>query len=165
MRASQQSPIRPVLLALALLGCSPVSEPGLPPGTQPLAGALDTLVHAHYSGIQDRRRLVIRDAAAWEQFWAQAMATVSRVPPTPAVDFTTSIVIAASMGNRPNGGHAIGIESLNELDNTLYAVVEERSVGLGCVTTQAITAPLIAVRVARPGAAVVFVETTRRIDC
>jgi len=155
--------VNSLLFALAISGCSPVTDSGVPPG----AVALTTetvLLRSHSTGIADRRRLVITSAPAWEQFWVQAMANVSPQPPVPAVDFGGNVVIVAAMGTRGSGGYAIDVEALYEANDKVYAVVLETSPGR-CMVTLALTAPVIAVQVPRPGADVVFVDRTVTYNC
>ena len=150
---------------LALIGCTPATVRELPSGAVPIAGPLDIVVQEYNSGINDRRRLVIRDAAAWQAFWNQAHGRYVPVPSAPVIDFSANIVIAATMGGRPTGGYGIEIESLHEASGDVFAIVIERSAGPSCGTTQAFTAPVIAVRVPRPGADVTFVDQSKTIDC
>ena len=151
--------------AVTFMGCTPVVDPQLPPEGTPITNGLEVVVRNHYSAIGERQRLVIRDAQAWSQFWVRAHGSLTPRPDVPNIDFTTNIVVAAAMGSRPSGGYTVAIDAMYELESTLYAVVTERSPGAGCVTTAALTAPVIAVRVARPGAQVSFVEREEIIDC
>jgi hypothetical protein len=152
------------LSALAILGCAPVADPQLPPGGLPVDNT-EQVLRSQYTGFVQRSRLVIRDAHAWSQFWNQAHANMIPVPHVPFIDFTQNIVVAATMGSRSNGGHAIQIDPVYAADDDLYVVVEERAPGPGCVTTAAITAPAVAVRIPRPGASVTFVERSETFTC
>lgn len=152
------------LVAVAILGCAPVADPQLPPGGVPLDDT-ELVLRDQYTGFVDRERLVIRDAQAWSAFWSQAHSRVMPEPSVPSIDFSRNIVVAAAMGTRPNGGYSIQVRQVYELDGGLYVLVSERSPGPGCVTTQALTAPVAAVRVPRPGAPVTFVERSQTITC
>ena len=118
-----------------------------------------------YTGFNQRERLIIRDAQAWSQFWSQAHRTVMPQPPLPAIDFAQNVVIAATMGTRPNGGHSVQIEQVFEADGDLFVVVAERSPGANCVTTAAITAPAAAARIPRTSGTVSFIERRETFDC
>jgi hypothetical protein len=149
---------------VAILGCTPVIDPQVPPGGVPL-DATEQVLRAQYTGLVQRQRAVIRDAQAWSEFWNQAHSTVMPRPTAPAIDFTRNIVVAAAMGTRSNGGFSIDIEQVYAADDDLYVVVEERSPGANCVTTAALTAPVAAVRIPRVGASVSFVERSETFSC
>ena len=152
------------LAIVAILGCTPVVDPQLPPGGTPL-DETERVLQAQYTGLVERERAVIRDAQTWSQFWSRAHRNVMPQPPAPTIDFTRNIVVAAAMGTRSNGGFSIGIEQVYAADGDLYVVVEERSPGPNCITTQALTAPVAAVRVPRPGAPVSFIERSETFRC
>ncbi|UCF18611.1 MAG: protease complex subunit PrcB family protein [Gemmatimonadota bacterium] len=118
-----------------------------------------------YSGIDDRRRLVIRDAEALRKFWADATTNRLPAPEVPAVDFENEMVIAASMGRRGTGGYGIEIETVSQVGEELRVVVVETAPGEGCFLTQALSAPVVAVKVPRSAATVRFEERTVTQDC
>lgn len=167
--------MRQLLTALAvvlLAACgSPASAPDsrtLPLGAVALeVDALpDSVVRLFHANVTDRRRLVIRDAAEWAQFWNEATSNVQPRPAVPAVDFTTGMLVVATMGTRPSGGYAIAVErAYEDAGGRVHAEVLEVSPGAGCVTTAALTAPVAVVRVPRRPGAVEFVERTRVREC
>ncbi len=117
------------------------------------------------SGITDRRRLVIEDPEAWSQFWAELQSMVVPKPDPPAVDFSTHVVVAATMGQRATGGYSIRIDRVSRLGATTEVVVVETAPGVACLTTQALTAPATAITVARPVGDVEFVERAETDEC
>jgi hypothetical protein len=117
------------------------------------------------TGYTERQRLVIRTAAQWSQAWARITQNISPAPPAPAVDFDHEMVILVAMGQRPTGGYSITVEGIYDADGRTFAEVRERSPGAGCITTQAFTQPIDAVRVPRRDGAVIFVERAETIVC
>ncbi len=152
------------LVAVAILACAPVADPQLPPGGVPRDDT-QQVFSTHYSGIDSRQRLVIRDADAWQQFWSRAHSTVIPQPPAPSIDFSQNIVVAAAMGSRPTGGYTIQFEEVYQANDDVYIAVNERSPGANCILTQALTSPVAAIRVPRPGASVSFVERAETFNC
>lgn len=152
-------------IIVTLIGCTPAMDPQLPPDAVKLTDATETVLEQSYSGIVDRRRLVIRDPQAWSAFWNQAYSRQIPVPSVPEIDFGRNIVIVASMGTRNTGGYGITFDTIYETDDVLYALVRERSPGRSCIVTQALTEPVIAMRVSRPGAEVKFLERSETFDC
>ena len=134
--------IRPMITALvvvvAFAGCdegadnpaSPAVAAEIPQGAAPVSYAVIEEVRTPISGIADRRRLVIRDEAAWTTFWSDFTAAIVSQPGPPSVDFSTHMVIAATMGRRTSGGYTIAVEEVAEKDGTLYAAVQEVTPGV-----------------------------------
>lgn len=126
---------------------------------------VDTLINASWSGVSQSRRAVIRSAAEWAAFWAEAHGPLTPRPPVPAVDFTRSTVIALAMGGRPSGGYGIRVKEVLESGGGLHVVVEENSPGRRCIVTLVATNPVFAVAVGRAGLDVTFVEERRVHEC
>lgn len=158
-----------VLGAVLLSGCTNAQNPPLP---EPAATAdtlrvqpIEAVAEAARSGIQDRRREVVRSESEWRQLWSELAA--GRIPPPepPAIDFERRMVIVAAMGRRSTGGYAIRIESVRAAADSLYVTVVEVSPGAGCLTTQALTAPVTAVSLERHAGHPVYVERQETRDC
>ncbi len=115
-------------------------------------------------GLGDPTRAVIRDSTAWEAFWTQAHALMEPTPPTPAVDFTSSMLLVAALGTRSSGGHQVTIDSVAR-GATLRVFVTAVTPGPDCMTTMAITWPVQVVRVPRFDGSVEFVEGERVQPC
>lgn len=121
--------------------------------------------YRHYSGYNERERLVIRTAPDWATAWDKVVALVMPKPPVPAVDFASDMVILAAMGTRPTGGYGIEITSVLGSQTGLYVRVRETSPGGNCGVTAALTAPVTAVIVPAFPGPVHFVEETARREC
>jgi hypothetical protein len=90
-----------------------------------------------HTGINEKRRLVIRDANAWAAFWSE-LGTGDR----PAVDFTRDLVVAVAAGQQSSGGHEIAVETVSQSNGELRIEVVETSPGPNCMTTSALTQPV-----------------------
>ncbi|MGZ8391677.1 MAG: protease complex subunit PrcB family protein [Gemmatimonadales bacterium] len=89
------------------------------------------------TGIGESRRLVIRDANGWAQFWSELGVGLQ-----PAVDFNRDVVIAVAAGQRPTGGYEIVIDRVTQSDGQLTVEVVERTPGPNCMTTASLTQPV-----------------------
>ena len=89
------------------------------------------------SGIGESRRLVIRDANTWAQFWSEL-----GVGDRPSVDFNRDVVVAVAAGQRPTGGYEIAIDRVTQSDGQLTVEVVERTPGPNCMTTASLTQPV-----------------------
>jgi hypothetical protein len=89
------------------------------------------------TGIGEARRLVIRDANGWDQFWSELA-----VGDRPDVDFSRDIVVAVAAGQRSTGGHEIVVDRVTQADGELRIDVLEKSPGPNCMTTASLTQPV-----------------------
>jgi len=159
------------VLALAACGGSSQEPTGprtaaeIPDGAAAVAYQVVDEVTTSISAIHERTRRVIGDEEAWSAFWDEFMGPVEPRPDPPAIDFSTHMVIAATMGQRNSGGYSISVEQVAEKDGTLYAAVREVTPGVLCVTTDALTAPAVAVTVPRNSGTVAFVDTELELPC
>lgn len=126
---------------------------------------METLFTESYSGVTDARRLVVRDAADWRALWDEVVGARTPRPDPPAVDFGREMVIVAAMGQRGTGGFSISIDEVREENGDLVVVVRETTPGSGCFLTQALTAPVTAVRIRYREGPVRFIEEKETQDC
>ena len=89
------------------------------------------------TGIGEARRLVIRDANLWAEFWSE-LAVGAR----PAVDFSKDLVVAVAAGQQPGGGHEIAIDRVNQTNGELTIEVVETTPGPNCMTTASLSQPV-----------------------
>ncbi|HZN98129.1 MAG TPA: protease complex subunit PrcB family protein [Gemmatimonadales bacterium] len=89
------------------------------------------------TGVSESRRLVIRDANAWAEFWSEL-----GVGERPEVDFSRDLVIAVAAGQRPTGGHEIAVGQVAQNSGALTISVVETTPGPNCMTTASLTQPV-----------------------
>jgi hypothetical protein len=141
------------------------SSPAETPETGKVLKPEATLLHQHYSGFGESQRLVVRDPGTWASVWARAYALQTPVPSLPEVDFSKEMVLVAALGGRPTGGYDIAIEGVLAEAEATRAFVTATAPGRNCVTTQALTQPVVAVRVSAAEGAVEFEERRRTHSC
>jgi hypothetical protein len=155
-------------LAVMMVGCT---DPGggqeLPPNAQlvPSAPVVIDLATANTSGIATASRRVIADETSWKSAWTEIHRARQPEPERPVLDFSKTVVLLAAMGTRSTGGYTIAIEGVYQANGRLYVVVREKSPGNGCLTTQALTAPVTIVSTGRTGEPVTFVERRETVTC
>ena len=119
----------------------PQSEPQPAQGYAPYASTrtieIRRLGQWTRTGIGESRRLVIRDANAWSQFWSEL-----GVGERPNVDFTRDVVVAVAAGQRSSGGFEIAVDRITQTDGELNVEVVERTPGPNCMTTASLTQPV-----------------------
>lgn len=89
------------------------------------------------TGINEARRLVIRDANAWAAFWSEL-----GVGDRPAVDFSRDLVVAVAAGQRPSGGYEVAVDRVSQTNGELTIEVVETSPGPNCMTSSSLTQPV-----------------------
>ena len=89
------------------------------------------------TGVGEARRLIIRDANAWADFWSEL-----GVGERPAVDFTRDVVVAVAAGQRPTGGYEIAVDRVSQANGELTVEVVETAPGPNCMTTASLTQPV-----------------------
>jgi protease stability complex PrcB-like protein len=89
------------------------------------------------TGVGEARRLVIRNANAWADFWSEL-----GVGDRPAVDFTRDLVVAVAAGQRPTGGYEIAVDAVRLANGELTVEVVETTPGPNCMATTSLTQPV-----------------------
>ena len=117
------------------------------------------------SGLHTAARMVIRDAAAWQQAWAELWRDHTPVPALPAIDFERDMVIVAALGDKATGGYSIFVDSVTDTANGLAVQVRTVSPGTNCAVTLAVTQPVDIARVSLRGGSVSYVERAETQDC
>lgn len=89
------------------------------------------------TGIGESRRLVIRDANAWADFWSEL-----GIGDRPEVDFTKAVVVAVAAGQRPSGGYEIAVDRVGQAAGELTVQVVETTPGPNCMSDSSLTQPV-----------------------
>lgn len=120
---------------------TPSEQAPPPPGYAPYGsdGTLEIRRLGQWTrtGIAESRRLVIRDANAWAEFWSEL-----GVGERPEVDFSRDLVVAVAAGQRPTGGHEIAVAQVAQNSGALTISVVETTPGPNCMTTSSLTQPV-----------------------
>jgi len=154
-----------LLGGLPLGACGSSSHPEAPREAVTGVDSGAVLLHASYSGFSESDRLVVRDSAHWAGVWATAFARQTPVPPLPAVDFARDMVVVAALGARPGGGHDIAIEGVAPEVGGAAVFVATTAPGDDCVTTAAITEPVVMLRVGAVAGPIRFHERAVTRSC
>jgi hypothetical protein len=117
------------------------------------------------SGFDKPARLVVRDAATWQAIWTQIFRGGS-VPPLPAIDFSSEMVVVTALGSHSSGGYGILIEGASEAGaNGVAIAVRSISPGPTCGVTAAFTQPVDVARMPRRDGPVSFIERNEVNNC
>jgi hypothetical protein len=131
------------------------AAPVASPPSQPKAAApavteslkVETLQQGAYSGVTERKAVLIADEAAWRAQWQQSAANQVPVPAAPPVDFSKNSLVAVYMGEQRTGGYSVRVTSAQLIDSTLVVTVQETRPSPGSMVTMALTQPFHVVRI------------------
>lgn len=158
-------------IALAVLGaaCSNSEGTTLAPPPGPAIPIVrfrsDPFSFTSVSGFDKPARLVVRDAATWQATWTQIFRGGS-VPPLPAIDFSSEMVVVTALGSHSSGGFGILIDGASEVAAGGTAIaVRSISPGPTCGVTEAFTQPVDVARMARRDGPVSFIERSEVTNC
>jgi hypothetical protein len=129
---------------LGLGACSDAASPPREPGANIPVIRLrsEPYPFAFYSGLDKPDRIVIRDPVTWQMVWKDIWRGFSEVPPVPAVDFSSEMIVVAALGARSTGGYGILIDRANEIAHGGISVTIRSISPLNCVVTEAFTQPV-----------------------
>lgn len=165
-----------VLLALSLAaGCATAERTEGPPGETRPAGdrvpedaemlPMEIVYQSPHSGVEDSRRVVVRADSTWGALWSEIQRGRRAAATPPRVDFDRWVVVVATAGTSPTGGHTIDIEGVLANEDGVWVGVVKTVPGESCVTTQAETAPAVAVKAPKRDGPVKFIDRTVTRDC
>jgi len=159
-------------LSLAVMNAGCEGKPAT--GSDPDAGArlsvfvpvqIVTLAKQFNSGITARERVVIRSAFEWPATWLRLQGAEHPPPDVFQPDFASEMAVVAAMGEKTSGGFDISIDSVTRHERGSIVYVTEKTPGPGCMTTEAITQPVHAVRAPRTDGQVWWRERTVTENC
>jgi hypothetical protein len=130
--------------------------------SQPADQPFETLLAASRSGLDQRRRELVRDEAGWARVWAEIHGRDA--PALPPVDFSRHMLIVVASGTRPSGGYAIRVRAVALRAERLEVAVVESCPPRGAIATLALTQPVAVVQVPRLPQQARF-EETREAAC
>lgn len=110
------------LLLVTLLVAAGCSWSG---ATRPDQVVFTTLERGYYSGITERKVVLITDQSAWANHWRLHMSHVSPAPALPQVDFSKNSVLAIYMGEQRSGGYDVTVTDVSVKGGTVTATVHE----------------------------------------
>jgi len=148
------------IATLGSVGCSQdgIAEPGVPV-------AYVEIDVGHNSGISSERLEVIRDEASLADLWRVHTTWQDPVPEQPQVDFSTNMVIAMFLGDKPTGGYGLEVVGVVEEMDRWVVQLRADSAGSGCGVTTAQTQPYRILSVPRSGKNVSFDIADTVTDC
>lgn len=89
--------------------------------------------------------MVVRSPAEWDTLWKSHAGPQA----VPVVDFSTNMVAAVFLGERPTGGYRVAIVGVRRENDALVLDYVERAPGAADIVTQVLTSPFHIVKLPR----------------
>jgi hypothetical protein len=154
------------LVSVLMCGCSAsLHDPGVKTPVTVTRLRSDPISFATYSQLRQAERLVIRDDASWHAAWQSIFPPLAPILAPPNVDFTKEMVVFVALGERPNSGYSILVDSAAKRGGVLEVWIGTVSPGAHCGTTLALTQTVDIARLPRIDAAVHFMDVPRVVEC
>lgn len=112
---------------------------------------------SQFSGVKERRNLVVRDQDAFQKLWAEHAAGQASAPSMPKVDFTRQMVIGVFSTQLHDACYGLSIGSITADETKLVVEVDERQPRMGVMCAQVAINPMQLVTLERIDAGVEFV--------
>jgi hypothetical protein len=109
------------------------------------------------SGIRESAQVVVRSQSEWVALWGRHMRTRTAPPPPPAVDFTTEMVVALFLGERPTGGYEIEVTQVERTDRGLAVRFRVKKPDPGAMLMQVLTQPFHLIELPRVDESLTFI--------
>jgi hypothetical protein len=153
-------------LALAGTGCTQPHAPDPSATVVPVTRLrAEPYSFTFYSGLVDPQRLIVRDAAGWQQVWSAIWRNQSPPPPLPNIDFAREMVAVVALGQRATGGFAILVDRAATSADGVTVLVRSIAPRPNCVVTQALTQPVDIARLPRTDGVVTFRDKAEEQAC
>ena len=107
----------------------------------------------------------IESQEQWQEFWVRHTSNVMPVPPLPPVDFDQDMIVAIVDRFQPNGGYALEITDVLQIDDGLTVFATRKEPGPDCITPAVITHPVHIIRLASSDLQPVPEITTEKFSC
>ena len=113
--------------------------------------AFRNIAKGYRSGFSEAAQTIVRTQAEWNALWRKHSSIETNPSQAPAVDFGKEIVVGVFLGQKPTGGYAVEIVSVERNDGTLTVSFREKVPPPGAILTQAFTQPFHIVRIGVEG--------------
>jgi len=100
-----------------------------------------TVEKTNHSAINEQKFVIVKDANAWNELWAEHTKNTQPPSSAPLIDFKEAMVLGVFLGTRPNTCYSVTIGAVEQVaQKRLLVKYREEKAGTGC--GQAITQPL-----------------------
>lgn len=127
------------------------------------AVSFQTVLQSAFSGVKERRQVVVKDATAWAALWAEHSRNTPTPQPLPDVDFSKKMVLGVFIGDFSNGCMSASVVRTGARDGKLVVEYEERDFTAVAICVAAVTQPMHLVTVDKIDAPVEFVKVNTQL--
>ncbi len=158
-----------LLIATVPLFCIDVYSQGtFPPTKQDVqCGHLDfsTIVKELYSGVNEKKNLVINKQKEWDELWKNVYSIRFPQPKLPTINFEKESVICVFAGEFYSGGYTIEVLDVKKKISSIEIQVKFVTPASSCIVSSALSQPLHLIRVKKINKKVVFKQINEITIC
>jgi len=118
-----------------------------------------TIEKGFFSGITERKNVVIRTQDEWAKLWNKYTSTRIPHPEAPVIALTENIILAVFMGEKASGGFAIEITRVEKCGGELVVFFSEVEPSPGTVVAAVLTQPYHIIKIEKIGLQIKFIKT------
>ncbi len=94
-----------------------------------------------YSGLDNRKEIVINDSSTFGELWNQMFSIYHPLPGLPEIDFMNYTLVGISIGTRSTGGYSVEIVEIYETPEKVEIIYKISSPAPDDYVTMALTQP------------------------
>lgn len=110
-----------------------------------------TIEKGFFSGITERKNLIIRRQDEWAKLWNKHTSTRIPHPQAPVIDFSENIILAVFMGEKASGGFGVEITRVEKCENELVVFFSEVEPSADTMVTAVLTQPYHIIKIEKIG--------------
>ncbi len=116
----------------------------------------DAIEKGFFSGITERKNVVIRTQDQWAKLWNKHTSTRIPHPEAPVIALTENIILAVFMGEKASGGFAVEITRVEKCGDELVVFFSEVEPSPDAVVTAVLTQPYHIIKIEKIGLQIKF---------
>jgi hypothetical protein len=117
----------------------------------------EPVVKDSFSGVQEKKNIVIKDEAAWARLWNEHTAGRNPAPELPKIDFANKMLVGVFAGESGSGCHTIMIPRIVAGATAIKVEVDERELQTFAACPAVVTHAMQVVAIDRTDAPIEFV--------
>lgn len=110
-----------------------------------------TIEKGFFSGITERKNLIIRTQDEWAKLWNKHTSTRMPPPEAPVIALTENMILAVFMGEKASGGFAVEITRVEKCGDELVVFFSEVEPPADAVVTAVLTQPYHIIKIEKIG--------------
>jgi len=117
------------------------------------------------SDFLNSENLIITSQKEMDLTWMRMFGKYPKKPPIPMIDFETKQLLLVAMGEKPNGGYSIKVNSIIKTKKGILVTIEDTKPGKTCNNTSALIYPFQLIEMPKTEQDLTFVRVSKINTC